>query len=250
MLASFVITFHPRRLDNLFQTIRFLDYWHKKTIQQCELLLMCQDQCGPIESSFKQTRLFNMKLPEMSLPIQINAGVNEAKSDLIVLLESDRILAEGYFQKVFDTIQPKEIVTTKKMWRISRMVSDEDIINHQYPSYQECRSKDNELLTRNAFSGNTTFWKEDFIKIGGADESYIGYGWLDHDLTSSMEKNGIQTFWRDELELHLWHEAMTYGEQDQKKLFIQNAIKYCRKWNRPYPTEIVKEIQKQSKAFI
>lgn len=247
MLASFVITFHTRRLDNLFQTIRFLNYWHKATIQQCELLLICQDQCGPIESGFKETKLFNMKLKEMSLPIQINKGVKEAKSNLIVLLESDRILAEGYFQEVFDTIQPKEIVTTNKMWRISKMVSDEDIILHHYPSYEECRSQTNELLTRNTFSGNTIFWKEDF---SGADEAYIGYGWLDHDLTSSMEAKGIRTVWRDDLELHLWHEFMTYGEKDQKRLFVQNAIRYCKKWNKPYPKEIIKEMQNYSRGMI
>lgn len=211
---------------------------------------MCQDRCGPITTGFKQTRQFNMALSEMSLPIQINKGIGETESDLIVLFESDRILPAGYFEAVIYGMQPKTMVTTQRMWRVSRMVSDTDISQQRFPHYEEWRNTKNELLTRNMFSGNTTFWKEDFYAAGAADESYIGYGWLDHDLTSAMELIGVEPVYREELELHLWHEPMTYGEKDQKKLFIKNAIHYCKKWKRPYPPEIVKEIQKQSKAFI
>lgn len=250
MLASFIIPFHTRRIDNLFQTLRFLERWHGNIIDDCEVLLICQDQCGPIETNFAETRKFDLRMPEMNLPEVTNFGVEKAKSSLLVWLESDRILPKGYFEQVFFEIKSKEMISTEKMHRVSKMVADEDIIAGVYPWYEECRSQTNKMLCRNMFSGNVTFWKKDFLEAGGADPFYVGYGWLDHDLTDSMTKIGVRPIFYTEIELHLWHEPMTYGSKDQKKLFVNNGIHYCKKWKKRYPPEIIKELQSQTKVLI
>lgn len=189
-------------------------------------------------------------MPEMNLPKVTNFGVEKAESSLIVWLESDRILPTGYFEQVFNKIRPKEMVTTERMYRVKKMVSDEDIISGNYTWCEEWRSKTNEMLCRNMFSGNTVFWKKDFLEAGGADPAYVGYGWLDHDLTDSMTKIGVHSVYYTEIELHLWHEPMTYGSYDQKRLFINNGVHYCKKWKKRYPPEIMKELQQKTKVLI
>ena len=250
MLASFIIRYYTRRIDNLLQTLRFLELWHSDVISQSEVLLLCQNRCGKIPSGFKQTRNFNMDLPEMSMAPQLNFGVDHAESDLIVLLDSDRILPVGYYRAVFDTIQEKQMVSTLKMNRLTTMTPDRNIINDDYDCYEEWRSTKNDPLTRNIFSGNVTFWKKDFYEAGKADEGYVGYGWEDHDMTQRMESIGVKSIFRKEIELHLHHEPMTYGKQDQKKLFIQNGVRYCRKWRIPYPDTLKEDIQRNMKAII
>ncbi len=242
MLASFVIRYHTRRLDNLLQTLKFLNLWHNSVIRQSEIILLCQDRCGNIKTNFKETHNFNMELPEMMMSHQLNFGVNKAQSNIIILLDSDRILPQSYFENVLQQLQKKTMISCKKMVRITEMVSDTDIINNQFPYYEEHRTN-NDSLTRNIFSGNVAFYKEDFLEFGGADEGYIGYGWEDHDLTASMTATGVNSIFFNDTEIHLHHELFSYGSFDQKKLFVKNGIRYCRKWKKPYPKELIKEMK-------
>lgn len=251
MLSSFIIRYHTRRLDNLLQTLRFLERWHSPVIKQSEVHLLCHDRCGPIKTGFRKTYNYNMELSEMGMAKQLNFGVEKSNADIIVLLDSDRVLSEGYYERVLDKIQEKQMYSCLRMVRVTRMVADEDIISCQYPSYKEWRSMTNESLSRNIFSGNVTFLKSDFYECGCADEGYVGYGWEDHDMTKRMEKIGVKpVFVEEDLELHLWHEFFTYGTQDQKKLFVKNGVRYCRKWKVPYPPELMQEMQNYSKFII
>lgn len=251
MITSFIIRYHTRRLDNLLQTLRFLNLWQNSVISNSEVLLLCQDQCGEIKTNFKKTKNFNMNLSEMSMSKQLNFGVENSESDLIVLLDSDRILPYGYFKNIINHIQPREMISTLKMYKIPHMASDDDIINGEYGRIEEFRSINNKSLTRNIFSGNVLFWKKDFLECGGADEGYLGYGWEDHDLTESMLKTGVKPiFEKQSIELHLYHELKTYGSEDQKKLFINNGIRYCRKWKKPFPKEIIQDMSKYSRVLL
>lgn len=241
--ASFVIYYHTRRIDNLLQTLRFLTRWHQPVIEQSELILVCHDRCGPVESEFGRTRNFNLELPEMMLPRQCNFGIRQAESENIILLESDRLLPPGYFDAVLTDLKPKQVITTLRMIRPHRPYSDDDLIADQFERYDEWRSATNETLCRNLFSGNATFKAQDYWEAGGMDEAYVGYGWADHDTTNAMTKIGCQPVFRNEMEIHLWHEPMTYGSVDQKQLFINNGLRYCRKWNVDIPTLLRNEMK-------
>lgn len=250
MLASFIIGFHTRRLDNLLQTIRFLELWHPAVVADSELILVCQDRCGKIDNAFKETQHFNLEVENMQLPKLSNFGVEQAYSENIVLLESDRILPPGYFADAISKLEPGQQVTTKNMLKLTKMASDKDIIDGTFEHRNEYRSVTNELLRRNMWSGNTLFKKEDFEKAGRMDETYIGYGWADHDMTCAMEAVGVKSIFREEIELHLYHEPLTYGAGDQKWLFIQNGLRFCRKWNQPLPDTLKDEISRYSKILI
>lgn len=236
MLASFLIRYHTRRIDNVLQTLRFLERWHPAVVAESEVILMCQNRCGELSTRFAKTSNFNMELPEMMMAKQLNFGVEKAISENIVLLDGDRILPMGYFDRALrELLVLKTMITTQRMWRLSFFLPDEDIAGGSPAGVEEWRSTNNQPLTRNIFSGNVAFKKSDFYEAGGADEGYVGYGWEDHDMAQRMTAIGVKSIFTPDLEYHLKHEGQTYGVGDPDKLFVQNGLRYCKKWKVPYP---------------
>lgn len=241
MLASFLIPFHSRRIDNLAQTLRFLELHDREVLDQSEVILLCHDQIGYIETGFQKTHLENMHLPNMMKPVQLNHGVKMAQSDILVVLDSDRILPPGYFQKVLGSIEEDDMVTTRFMRKLTRPAADIDIIEEKYSFYDEERSISNRAYSRSAFSGNIVLYKKQYEKAGGMDESYVGYGFEDADMTARLTSVGVRPHYRPELELHLYHEECSYGDHDQKRMFLDNGLRFCRKWKVPYPQNLRKK---------
>ena len=244
MSASFIIGFHTARRENLLQTLRFLDRWHFCTIQECELITVCQDKLNfDIPSHmWMRHKHFDLDLTEMSLPIVTNFGVEQAEFEKLVILESDRILPAGYFSEILEQLECGVQITTLKMKKLKQECTDELICSGEFDFFDEFRSPENEFGRRNMWSGNTALMKSDFVKAGKMDESYIGYGWADSDMCLTMEKAGVKSVYREEIELHLWHPPLTYGTKDQKKLFINNGLRLCQKWNKPLPQILRQEM--------
>lgn len=255
MIASFIIGFHSARMDNLTQTLYFLDKYHLETIQECELVLICQDKCEEIiKENWKSQQQFNMEAECMQLPIVTNFGINQSQSEKIIVLESDRILPKGYFSSVIAQLKNGVQITTKNMIKFAKPFTNEEIDSKEWKTTQdfnhEHRSENNEIGLRNMWSGNTAFMKSDFMNAGKMDESYKGYGWADSDMTYTMEKIGVQSIYRDELELHLWHPSATYGDGDQKQMFIDNGLRFCKKWEKDHPDWFKKEIKNHCRKNI
>lgn len=250
MQASFIIPFPIERIDNVTQTLRFLSHHHKELIQESEVLLMCQNRSGYLESNFKETQVHSMKLPCMQKGKLLNEGARLAKSEVLVFLDSDRILPKGYFAEVIGGLKKNSAVSTTNMRRLTRPASDEEILIDNYDFEPENRSIENKILMRNFFSGNIVMYKEDYLRVGGMDEFYIGYGFEDHDMTNILINQHINLIWRNDLELHLYHERLTYGEGHQKKMFLYNGVRYCKKWQIPIPGQLQVELDQYTKGLI
>ena len=254
--ASFIIGYHSARSDNLLQTLRFL--LRESICKYSEIIIVCQDSPGEYEERifdlipvFKYLQFYSMELSCMQLPFVSNFGVDRSNSDRIILLESDRILPLGYFAKAIPQIEPGKCVTCTNMLKLTQTVSDSDIYHQNFlfnPEHRDLTMKKTGM--RNVWSGNTGFWKEDFYKAGKMDEAYKGYGWADTDMTRTMQSIGVETIWREEVELHLWHPPATYGEGDQKQMFIDNGLYFCKKWDVPVPDWLQEEIVQQGKIFL
>lgn len=261
MKASFVIGFHTARIDNLLQTLRFLLADHKDVFIDSYLSLVCQDDCDKLPSSQLEeleslreqsyrSCITNLNLPCMQLPYVTNLGMDDAETEKVVILESDRILPAGYFAAVLDELKPGVQITCRNMKKLTKPATDEEIRAGTFEYIDEHRSEKNEIGMRNMWSGNTALCKSDFLKAGRMDEAYHGYGWADSDMTSAMESVGVQSVFRDELELHLWHPPATYGDGDQKQMFIDNGLRYCKKWNKELPGFLRADIAKKKKVLM
>lgn len=244
MLASFIIRYHSARLSNLKQTLRFLSIWHKNLIKDCELITVCQDSMKePLEATdWAVHKNFNLNLSEMSLPTVTNFGVSNSSCEKIVLLDGDRITPENYFCEVLERLESGLQICTKHMKRMIHEYSDEEIIGNNFEYENEFRN-DDVIGSRNTWSGNLCMMKSDYNKIGGMDEKYIGYGWEDNDMCMKCKQAGFKSIHiENKSEIHLWHPRLTYGIKDQKQLFIDNGLRFCKKWNLPIPNIIREEL--------
>jgi hypothetical protein len=242
MLSSFIISFHSFRIDNLLQTIRFLESNHPDVVAHSELILLCQDQISPIKSSFANTQTVCMHLPNMQKCKAINHGAKLAAANKIILLDSDRILPPGYFLKVLTTLQPKTVVSARTTHRLTRMATDQEI--NEVPFKLEPRKH------TNIFSGNASFYVSDYWAAGGMNEKYIGYGWEDDDMSQRMLHSRANFVYREEIEIHLHHHRDSYGTGDQKIMYLNNGIRFHSEWNLPIEAHLREELNDYTKDLI
>ena len=128
MYSSFIITYHSRRLENLKQAIRFLEVNHLDVIKESELILVCQDNSPKISTQFGQTHLHNLNVSCMHLPKLTNFGVEQAASKNLVILESDRMLPESYFEKALNSLKNGLMITTRIMYKLTEDATDKEIL--------------------------------------------------------------------------------------------------------------------------
>ena len=82
---------------------------------------------------------------------------------------------------------------------------------------------------------NLSLYKSDFIKIGGFDESYMGWGLEDSDLIVRLINSGVykKKIIRGAVVFHLWHEIYSRenlsSNDDRLKYAIQKKIKFSKK---------------------
>lgn len=246
MIASFILRFHSCRYRNLAQTLRFMKLWHSTIAGQCELITVCHDSfCEKLDTDFWQIhRHYDLRLDEMQPSYMTNFGVSQCQSEKIILLDDDRILPAGYFSDIILQLQEGLQITTCNSMKLDREYDDQEIINNRYGFTVDRKTQKHEQGRRCMWSGNVAFMKQDFIKVGQMDEGYVGYGWDDTDMLLTTESHGIQSVYREDPEIHLWHLPATYGIKDQKQLFINNGKRFCKKWNKPFPQFLRDEIEK------
>jgi hypothetical protein len=231
-MLGFIIIFHPCRVDNLRQTIRFLE--RRESLD--ELVLVCQTGCDPIPNRFHTYQHINLGSGTYWKARMTNRGAEVAKSDILVLLDSDRILPHGYFTRNALLMSPNEIITTKYLWKLSRPYTDAEIESDHVEKNIEFRSEGNLAYCRNLFAGNTMIRKSDYWRLGGYDESYQGYGFADNDMTMKALKIGLNVVFLEEVERHLYHDlgfdwqGVIANSSVKDVLMALNAMNYFLKW--------------------
>ena len=229
-MISFVFYFHSSRSDNLLQTLRLLE---RREGTGRDVVLVCNDRFGGPTAGY---RLINMDMEEYKKPVMCNAGVSEAKGDIVALLDSDRIMPAGYFSSAAANLQRGQFLSCRRIMNLSRAHSDEELEGGPLEFTEEWRAEDCELWRRNLFSGNTVFHRKDYIDSGGMDESFVGYGFADTDMTMNVMSKGFSPVWSDETEIHLHHEknvsdgGKMKGGEARKRMADSNMCRFLKKW--------------------
>lgn len=243
MKISFVIQFHSTRKRNLEQALRFLE--KREDLSNSEFILVCQDNCNELIRNIKP---INLNLDSYSHSKLCNEGVKLAKNEIVALMDSDRILPENYFKSIYETIKPKQFVSTWNMYKLKRRYSDMQIKEGKIEKTEDFKSKDNKICEKNLFAGNVVFFKQDYWDAGGMDERYIGYGISDTDMTKTIETKGYEIIWKNDEETHLYHPNTVFwkGKNINKiaELFTAcNLIRFYKKWNCEKETKAIELIR-------
>ncbi len=230
-MLSFIFYLHSSRIQNLLQVIRFLEK-RESNLYGSEILLIIQDELNlNIPSNFTINKI-ELNSSTYNKPKMCNLGVKNSKYDIIALLDSDRILPNNYFFDTCKSIQKGSFITTKYIKCLSKNYEDFDIEKELFKHSIEEKSTKNENRKKNMFSGNTVFYKEDYLTSGGMDENYIGYGFADTDMTKNVENYNL--IYKKLCEIHLYHEKYIIYNNEKEKLFniftIINALYYFKKW--------------------
>lgn len=229
-MISFVFYAHSSRIDNLLQTLRILEqketkFWYK------EIIVVFQDNAIDL----KGIKTVGLNLKTYHKPKQCNIGVKLAKYPVVALLDSDRILPSNYFFDKCREIKRGQFITCSVLHNCKNIYSDNDILRNNIEYDVENKSKTNEIRLKNLFSGNTLFYKDQYLACGGMDENYFGYGFADNDMTRTIESHGMESVFYDLPEIHLWHEKEIIYESkklsDFRIISAINMLYYCKKWS-------------------
>jgi hypothetical protein len=232
-MISFVFYFSSRRIDNLRQTLRFLS--RNENLEKNEVVLVCNDSVKE-EFYLPDYKLYNLNLDTYNKPKLCNFGVSQSKNEIIALLDSDRIMPYNYFENISKNIRKKQFVSNLILHKLDNEYNDEEIENKSFRYGIEIKSKKCEIRKKNLFSGNTIFYKKDYLSSGGMDESFEGYGFADNDMTYNIMSKGYNIHWNNEVEIHLYHpiEFLYKGKilsgEEFKKISRSNLEKLKNKW--------------------
>jgi hypothetical protein len=221
------------RQDNLRQTLRFLAKREPGLASRAEVVIACQDAIEQPECDLP-TRVLNLRLPVFNKPMMVNAAVREAAADVIVILDGDRILPDGYFTAALAAHRPGRVSCPRTLYKLDKPYSDAEIESRQFRCVEDFRLPEPTPGRKNAFSGMAVMGRADYWLAGGMDESLVGYGCSDTDFTMTCIAKGLEIVYTEDEELHLWHRVnMSYG-----KFFATNlksVCRFCRKWNVVVP---------------
>lgn len=235
--------FHSSRIKNLNQSLRLLTQTENPDwLDTCEFILICQDSFSdPIDIPIQNTKIFSMGMSSYNKPIMCNYGVNKCSNPCVALLDSDRIFVKNYFEKHYKSLQPNQAIVPTHLFSVLKDYEDDDLLDGYLELRSDFRSHENLSRRKNAFSGNTLFWKQDYLDCGGMDESFFGYGFADNDMTENFTQSNTIS-WVDCPEFHLFHPPEIFIQNaviDDFRVFtLFNGIKYHKKWNKPIPTDL------------
>lgn len=237
LTCSFVVYTHNRRVGNLIQTIQFLMRNDPEILQTSEIVVVCQNHVEVDYSKItKNMRIHNLNMSYFSKAKMVNKGLEFCSSNVLAMIDGDRILPENYFKNAVKELKPNEIITTIPLYKLNRPFNNEEIIAGVALKdlVEDFRDPANVPGKKNAFSGNTVMYKDDFLRMGGMDESYSNYSCADLDFTMTVLNKGMKITYLNLPEYHLYHDV-DMKDDEFKLVNCRSVIKFCRKWNRTIP---------------
>ena len=238
MKITFVICLHSTRINNLKQVLRFLEK-REPNLYGSQIVIVLHDKLDEIiTSTMFDIQQFNLNLQIYNKALMCNYAIKMAKHEIIVILDSDRILPKDYFYINAVKIKKNQFITTKFLRECIKDYTDIELDKNLFDYIYEERCPDNRINRKNLFSGNVMFFKTVYQEIGGMDESFVGYSFNDNDITQKIiTKKCFLCEFNNDIEIHLFHKKEFFYEtknftKDEKEVHcVSNMLKYCNKWN-------------------
>lgn len=160
-----------------------------------------------------------------------NVGAKEAKGDILIFTESECLHIGNTIQQLLDKVDDKTVPLATQIWtmgeRIWKQLFDVEeqfkpeymgfLLKHPYAMLTDAEHPNNTKApdsdwgitgSLNCYAGCLfAVKKENFLAVGGYDESFEGFGWDDWDLLHRLELYGGRVEQcNDIIVIHQWHE--------------------------------------------
>lgn len=183
-----------------------------------------------------------------------DAGVASSKNDIVLYLDSDRLLPPNFLEKIINNIKEDTFLFTSQHYMMLREISFElisnflisenpfvTINNDEYIGFARFEPRSQKPVhesRKNVMSGSCAFTKRTYWKVGGVDHWYCGHGaFADSDFHMQAAVCGAKFIDLKVTELHYPHnkkeENLNLSNEQLYKLSLDNFIYYCWKWKLP-----------------
>ncbi len=181
-----------------------------------------------------------------------NHGVSKSSGDYLIFLDGDCLvgpkflsghvrlaesghmvsgrrvrLREGYTDRL---LERQELPPGDRTWLRRRLNGDLDNIRPLlYFPFLRYRKA---TRWRGVLSGNLGLWREDFERVNGYDESYVGWGYEDHDLAVRLIRSGIRRKeGRSDVPIfHLWHPRTDRSAKRRNRDRLEDVLREDYTW--------------------
>lgn len=222
--VTYIIPFRDtNRNEAIIDVIRNIK---SQLFPRIEIILMEHDTELKVKSSFIDTikhYLSNSNKSDFTKSKAINDGIKYVTTNMLVLHDADMIIESNYTKRIYDLLMKYDGVHIGK--------------NVLYLDRQSSANLHKDLELKNNYSaerwvtyfegGSLGCTKDTFIKIGGFDERFIGYGCEDCDFFERLSTTNFYNK-RESTFIHIWHSrTRNWDMNHEKNKLLYAKISHC-----------------------
>jgi len=229
-----------KQLANLLESIK------ASTILPCDVQVVCMDDLDGIaipDGLHVNIHLIK-EIHTLPLAAARNMGISAAETGKVIFIDVDCIVSPTLFANLLMTLQAENIVTAYPLY----LPVVPDTGSYADLKHQAVTHPSRERIPVGEPVEHLQFWsllfaiqKQTFEKIGGFDESFIGYGAEDTDFAMMFHRADVKLIFVHDFVLHQYHDKYDPPVNHFQSI-IENAIRYKQKWK-------VLPMQRWLKAF-
>ncbi|MCF2442598.1 galactosyltransferase-related protein [Dyadobacter sp. CY345] len=235
-----IIKGRRKQLANLLESVK------ASTIHPYDIQVVCMDNLNGLttpDGLNVNTHLIN-EIHELPLAAARNLGIAAAKTDNVIFIDVDCIVSPTLFANLLMVLDSANIITAYPLY----LPVLPEAGNYGDLKHKAVTHPSRKRIPAGQPVEHLLFWslifaiqKQTFEKIGGFDESFIGYGAEDTDFAMMFHKAAVKLMFINDHVLHQYHDK--YDPPVNHFLsIIENATRYHQKWG-------VLPMQRWLKAF-
>ena len=217
-----------KQLSNLLESIK------ASTILPQDIQVVCMDDKDGIVSPEGLNVSIHLMSDIQRLPLAAarNMGIAAAQTGNIIFIDVDCIVSPTLFANMLKELQNDNIIAAYPLY----LPEVPDTGNYDDLKDKAVSHPSRELIPIDEPVPHLQFWslifaiqKRTFEKVGGFDESFIGYGAEDTDFAMMFHNKGVEQIFIRDYVLHQYHDKhdppLNYFDS-----IIKNATRYQHKW--------------------
>jgi len=217
------------------QLANLLDSIKASTILPVDIQVVCMDDRDGITSPDgldMNIHLVN-DMHELPLAAARNMGISAAKTGNVVFIDVDCIVSPTLFENMLLALDGEHIITAYPLY----LPVVPDTGKYSDLMDQAVAHPARERIPVGQPVEHLLFWslifaiqKQTFEKIGGFDESFVGYGAEDTDFAMMFHQADVKLIFVRDYILHQYHDKHDPPVNHFHSI-IENATRYKQKWN-------------------